>query len=155
MNPDEIFNLTAPHQPLPAKAGTPYADAFLIMKYPGCREVCEIDDKESPLTMNLPQGNPPLPGRLLPPREEREKEFLAFVPRVARSEPDWPTSQPWAKCRHPFGVMRFGGSMREISFRRILTPALSPLLRRGEREKVTFLRFRIAGRLSSNLGTHQ
>ena len=33
MKPDVIFNRADPHQPLPAKAGTPYADAFLIMKY--------------------------------------------------------------------------------------------------------------------------
>ena len=56
------------------------------------------------LSLNLPHGNPPLPGPLLPLREEREKEFFAFVPRVARSEPDWPTSQPWANGRNPFGV---------------------------------------------------
>ena|SRR5579859_2241536 len=66
-------------------------------------------------TLTLRHGNPPLPGP--PPlfgglkERGREKKFLAFVPRVARSEPDWPTSQPWANCLNPFGVLRFKGSL--------------------------------------------
>ncbi len=30
--------------------------------------------------------------------------FLRVFPRVARSEPDWPTSQPWALWRNPVGI---------------------------------------------------
>ena len=74
---------------------------------------------------------PPLPSPLLPVfpdghHEEREEDFFAFVPRVARS------SQPWANGRNPFGVLRFRGSMHQISVRRNLTPP-SPLGRRRNR----------------------
>src|SRR6266508_5394861 len=32
-------------------------------------------------------------------------DHLASLPRVARSEPDWPPSQPWALRRNPFGIL--------------------------------------------------
>jgi hypothetical protein len=75
------------------------------------------------LSMKLPLKtllSPTLSSR----RGRRGRIYVGLVPRVARS------SQPWADCRNPFGVLRFIGSMREISFGGILTPALSP----GERE---------------------
>jgi hypothetical protein len=34
----------------------------------------------------------------------RVVEFSKWFPRVARSEPDVPTSQPWAECCDPVGV---------------------------------------------------
>jgi hypothetical protein len=34
----------------------------------------------------------------------RVVKFPGCFPRVARSEPDGPTSQPWAECRYPAGV---------------------------------------------------
>lgn len=35
----------------------------------------------------------------------RVVQFSGRFPRVARSEPDGPTSQPWAGGHHPFGVI--------------------------------------------------
>src|SRR5260370_16876553 len=37
----------------------------------------------------------------LPPQEEREKDFFAFVPGVARSEPDWPQQKSFAAGPQP------------------------------------------------------
>ncbi len=45
-------------------------------------------------------------------RLERHNSFgvevpTRLLPRVARSEPDWPSSQPWALRRNPFGILHW------------------------------------------------
>ena len=48
--------------------------------------------------------NPSSPRPSPPAAGGEGEEYFCVVPRVARSEPDWPTSQPWAICRNPVGV---------------------------------------------------
>src|SRR5438445_6367292 len=59
--------------------------------------------------MNRPHGSPPLPGPLLPPREEREKILRALPPRAALAV----LACPGLLSCCPFGAQRLRGSMRE------------------------------------------
>src|SRR5258708_21904461 len=77
--------------------------------------------------MNPCQGTPPLPGPLLPLREEREKILGALLPRAALAV----LACPGLLSRCPFGAPEFRCSKRENYFRRLLSPVISARVLRG------------------------
>jgi hypothetical protein len=64
----------------------------------------------------------------------RVVKFVGRFPRVARFEPDGPTSQPWAECRYPVGVNERRAVSHEEESRTLaaLRDTLLPKLLSGE-----------------------
>src|SRR5437879_9755271 len=104
--------------------------------------------------MNRPHGSPPLPGPLLPPREEREKILRALPPRAALAV----LACPGLLSCCPFGALRFRGSMRDTSFRGIPPCPLPWGLSSGHRVRRAgtdeFFRALVAITASEAGGTH-